>query len=262
MGDQPDTTEDTAGTATPSEPSSEDVSGLKRTLEGLRSKLEKARERETKAVEANEAHAARIDELEAVLSKLRDEAKAKDLGVSGDEFEKAVAERSRREVEEVRTKLQGVIEKREAELGSLQKQIQSMTERSQTATLMRHLGAIGGDRIFPEALDEITTHAYKVFTVDDDDSFVPRDTNSFDDNGKSLTPESWLESMRPKRPYWFKSAGGTGSAGKGSTRSSAPTGGDPTKWTFAQKQQYIHEHGSDGYQKLIAESIARKNAAA
>ena len=242
----------------PSDAAVPDVSGLKKTLTDLRGKLEGAREREAQERAAKEAQESRLQELESALAKATNEAKAKDLGVSGEEFERVVQERAASLVEETRTKLQGVIEKREADLKAFQDQLQTMKQRSHTATLQRELGRVGADRIHIEALDEITRHAMKAFTVGEDESIAPSDPNALDDNGKAPTLSTWLDSLAAQRPYLFRASGGSGSAGSANTKSIGSPSGDPSKWSFEQKQKYQKEHNlsPEDWGRLVAQRSA------
>lgn len=69
------------------------------------------------------------------------------------------------------------------------------------------------------AVEDAVFRAGSLFEVNDEGNVVPREDAGLDENGKPLTPEAWLESMREKAPHWFpvpegsQSQGGSGGPG-------------------------------------------------
>lgn len=69
------------------------------------------------------------------------------------------------------------------------------------------------------AVEDAVFRAGGLFEVNDEGNVVPREDAGLDENGKPLTPEAWLESMRDKAPHWFpvpegsQSHGGAGGPG-------------------------------------------------
>lgn len=77
------------------------------------------------------------------------------------------------------------------------------------------------------AATDATLRAERVFEVNDEGDVVPREDAGYDSDGKPLTPETWLESMRDEAPHWFPTPKGSGAPG--STGNSA----SPRAWKEA-----------------------------
>lgn len=77
----------------------------------------------------------------------------------------------------------------------------------------------------PQALTDILSRAYAVFTVDDGGKLTAKDGEATiygADGATPMTPAEWLEKLKETAPYFFKNSGG-GNAG-GSTDSGIPGG--------------------------------------
>lgn len=78
------------------------------------------------------------------------------------------------------------------------------------------------------AVEDAVYRAGGLFEVNDEGNVVPREDAGFDENGKPLTPQAWLESMREKAPHWFPVPEGSQSRGGGGSP------GAPRAWKDAK----------------------------
>lgn len=73
----------------------------------------------------------------------------------------------------------------------------------------------------PQALMDILSRAYGVFTVDESSNLIAKDgqvTIYGADGATPLTPAEWLEKLKEQAPYFFKSSNGGGAGGSGDTK--------------------------------------------
>ncbi|MDW9491687.1 hypothetical protein [Sinorhizobium meliloti] len=70
----------------------------------------------------------------------------------------------------------------------------------------------------PQALPDILSRAYGVFTVDDNGTLIARDGEATiygADGATPMTPAEWLEKLKEQAPYFFKTSNGGGAGGSG-----------------------------------------------
>lgn len=68
----------------------------------------------------------------------------------------------------------------------------------------------------PQALPDILSRAYGVFTVDDNGTLIAKDGEATiygADGATPMTPAEWLEKLKENAPYFFKSSNGGGAGG-------------------------------------------------
>lgn len=70
------------------------------------------------------------------------------------------------------------------------------------------------------AAEDAAFRAQMLFEVNDEGQVVPKESAGLDANGKPLTVESWLASMRESAPHWFLRPQGAGAPGSGSSSAS------------------------------------------
>lgn len=65
-------------------------------------------------------------------------------------------------------------------------------------------------KIIPEALEDVSLYAERIFTLDDDGRVAVKDEVGFT---PGLDPKDWLAEMREKRPHWWGVNQGAGAGG-------------------------------------------------
>ncbi|MBB5277768.1 hypothetical protein HNR26_003857 [Rhizobium rosettiformans] len=68
----------------------------------------------------------------------------------------------------------------------------------------------------PQALPDILSRSYGVFTVDDNGSLVAKDGEATiygADGATPMTPAEWLDKLKEQAPYFFKTSNGGGAGG-------------------------------------------------
>lgn len=78
------------------------------------------------------------------------------------------------------------------------------------------------------ASDDAFLRAQSLFEVNDEGVVVPKESAGLDADGKPLTVQSWLASMRESAPHWFLRPQGSGAPGSNSSSAS------PRAWKDAQ----------------------------
>lgn len=91
--------------------------------------------------------------------------------------------------------------------------------------------------ILDSAVPDAVYRGRELFAVDDDGNVVAKD-GVLDQDGKPLTPETWLNSMRDQAPHWFPTPKGSGAPGSSGNGSSAPRAWQDAK-TTRDKVEYL-----------------------
>lgn len=166
-----------------------------------------------------EAFATELTELREIKQKV-DDGKLKGDDTIAKEVEnriKAVKNDYENQLKEVATKAKN-FETEAKEYASKFKR--SIVDREVTnAVLAEESGAN------PQALSDILTRAYSTFQVGEDGKLVAKDGEATiygSDGATPQTPSEWLQGLKEKAPYFFKSS--TGGGGGGSTDTKLPGG--------------------------------------
>jgi len=137
----------------------------------------------------------------------------------------------------------------ETELSSYQDKVSTMQKRTYLRDLTGKDDSFKGD-YFEDffALNankmEIDQETGKVLALDASGKAV------LDTNGERVSYSDYYDKMKVTNGLFWN--GGSGSGSQGSA--GAPAGGDPMKWTDAQKQEFIREKGPKAYGELLARS--------
>lgn len=81
-------------------------------------------------------------------------------------------------------------------------------------------GAAAKLGLIDSASQDAFYRAQHLFEVDDEGNVVAKENAGYDSNGKPLTPETWLESMRDQAPHWFPQPKGSGAPGSNGSSAS------------------------------------------
>lgn len=107
--------------------------------------------------------------------------------------------------------------------------------------------AAGKVELVDSAVEDAVHRAAALFEVNDEGEVVPKEEAGLDADGKPLTPEAWLESMREKAPHWFPVPQGGGARGNGSGKA---TSKKRSEMSAEEKHAFIQKHGQQEYLRL------------
>jgi hypothetical protein len=121
------------------------------------------------------------------------------------------------------------------------KYTRSLIDRGVTnAVLAETSGAL------PNALTDILSRAYGVFSVDEKGELVAKDGEATiygNDGATPMTPAEWLERLKEKAPYFFKNSGGGSASGSDNKLPGGLSGEDFDKLSGAQKLALARQAG-------------------
>lgn len=215
----------------------EDPAGLKSALEKERSE-KKDRDRQLREMQ-KQYDGIDPEKTREMLSRLEQDEESKLIAEGKmDEVINQRTERMRSDFESKLTQAQQEAEAAKTFAGKFRSRVLSDEIRSAASKI----------GIVDTAVTDAVYRAKELFEVDDEGNVVPTEAAGLDANGKPLTPETWLESMRDNASHWFptpKGGGAPGNDGKGS-------GQKRSAMSAEQKHAYIQKHGQQAYLRLPA----------
>ena len=101
---------------------------------------------------------------------------------------------------------------------------------------------------------DVVMRAESRWSMNDDGKLVPTATDAehaYDDTGRPLSPEAWLDGLRTTAPHLFEASAGGGASG-GSSGDGGPVRvrAKADLRTPKEKSAYIEKHGLDAFTKL------------
>lgn len=98
-----------------------------------------------------------------------------------------------------------------------------------------------GEKVIPEALEDILLHAERLFDVTEDGTIITRDNVGVT---PGLDAKSWLKDMTKARPHWWPPSNGGGATG-GKVGHAGDNPWSAGSWNLTKQGEYVRANGAD-----------------
>ena len=190
-----------------------------------------------------EAFTTELTELRSTAQKVKDgELTAKT------DIEEAVEARTNERTESMKASYESQLQNMGAALEKEKKRGDDAESRVRRTLIDREITAAVLDEnsgVIPAALPQILRDAYDIFTVEDDDSVVPKKGDTIIYGPDGVTPmkaSEWIESLKERSSFYFKSSQGGGAAGGKDVKMGNMTAAEIAKLSPRQKLELANKN--------------------